>query len=186
MAVKLSDGGILWTADNTVMINKSAIFPADTVWTFFQSTTPIGWTRVSYTNDSMLRVISDIGGGGTNGGVSPFTTVFSNSSKTFTTNVGPLNSGPTTLSTSTIPAHTHSITGQSIAARDAVNPDGEYTEGNLTRVPSGLGIQPGGTTGATGGGGSHVHQVTFSSSNFFVNIPLSVQYINVFFASFNG
>lgn len=193
MSVKLDPDGIRWSADNTVLESKNSIFPQGTVWIFFQTTTPVGWSRfTSVPNDAMLRVVDADFKGQSQGGSEPFVGVFSNSAKTFNVSgAGNLESGNTTVSKAQIPTHTHSFTGQTITDQPARNPDGEYTSGNMQRAgtptfPFGVGgIFGGGFSGDRGGGGSHNHQIQIGQT-FSVSIPLSVQYIDVFFASFNG
>jgi hypothetical protein len=192
MSVKLDLDGIRWSADNTILESKNSIFPQGTVWIFFQSSTPVGWSRYSALNDSMLRVVDADFKGQSQGGSQPFSGTFSNSAKTFTiSGAGNLESGSTTVSKAQIPTHTHGFGGQTITDQPARNPDGEYTSGNMQRAgtptyPFGSGgIQGGGLSGDTGGGGGHQHEI-FIGESFSVSIPLSVQYIDVFFASFNG
>lgn len=192
MTVKLDPDGIRWSADNTVLDSKQSIFPAGTTWVFFQPSTPVGWSRYFASNDSMLRIVdADFKGGG-GGGSEPFSGTFSNASKTFNVSgAGSQETGSTSLSKAMIPTHTHPAGFLSITDQPARNPDGEYTSGNIQRAgtpnfPFGsFGVTGGGESGGTGGGGAHSHEVTISES-FAVSVPLSVQYIDVFFASFNG
>ena len=184
MTVRLGENGIEWSADNTKMSNKRSIFPQDTVWIFFQSSTPLGWSRSFATNDSTLRVVSSEFNGGNNGGLYPFTSIFTNSNRTFNLNTSNYTAGNTSLSVSQIPTHTHTFTGQYFTDQPAVNPQGQYINGNIARG-SGAGTASGGATGNTGGGGAHSHDISVGNS-FPVSVSLSVQYIDVFFASFNG
>ena len=193
MSVKLDLDGIRWSADNTVLESKRSIFPQGTVWVFFQGATPTGWSRYNgFPNDSMLRVVDADFKGQNQGGSEPVSSVFNSASKTFSVSgAGNLESGNTTVSRAQIPAHTHSFSGQRITAQPARNPDGEYTSGNMQRAgtpnfPFGSGgVAGGGESGSAGGGGSHNHEISIGQS-FSVSIPLAVQYIDVFFASFNG
>lgn len=183
MAVRIGSDGLTWSANNTTMSSRRSIFPQETTWIFFQSNTPTGWTRDYNLNNSILRVVNDASLGGFSGGVYPFTSVFNNSGTTFTAATGNYVTGPRTLTAATIPSHNHTFNGQTIVEKNAVNPAGEYTEGNLARS-SGLGIQSGAQTAQTGGGGSHTHDVTVGTT-FPVALDLSVQYIDVFFASYD-
>jgi hypothetical protein len=185
MAVILDENGVFWSANNTRMSSRRSIFPTNTLWCFFQSTTPTGWTRTSTsTNNSTLRVVSTANDAGSNAGISPFTTIFSNSSQIFNVNTSTYGSGFATLSVSQIPTHTHTFSGQTIQERNAKNPAGEFIEGNLARS-SGTGVQPGGQTQTAGTGGSHNHDI-FVGNTITVTLPLAVKYIDVFFAFFNG
>lgn len=193
MAVKLDPEGIRWSADNTLLRSKRSIFPADTIWIFFQTSTPVGWTRfTSHANDAMLRVVDADFKGTSQGGTQPFVGTFNSGARTFSVfGGGSVDSGSTSVGLAGIPAHTHSFTGQTIVDQPAKNPDGNYTSGNLQRsgTPTflfGSGAVTGGVNmGSAGGGGSHQHQINLGNS-FSVSIPLSVQYIDVFLASFNG
>lgn len=110
-------------------------FPASTAMIFFQASAPTGWTKSTTHNDKAIRVVSGTGGG--SGGNNSFSSTFS---KTTT--------DAKTLTTTEIPAHTHS-----------------YNDSTTTGGPDGGGGGVGGplvsdvgrTTGSNGSGGSHTH-----------------------------
>ena len=119
-----------------------AAFPSGTRMSFQQTTAPTGWTKDSTAaiNDSMLRLVT---GTVTSGG----TTAFSTWSAVTAT-------GATTLDTSQIPSHTHGSLFSSNSTQAAQTPGS---------VPNSAGeqqYQSNGTSGATGGGGSHTHSLT--------------------------
>jgi hypothetical protein len=145
----------------------SAIIPAGTVMLFYQAAAPTGWTQVTTQNNKALRVVSGVGAG--TGGSVAFTTAFG--SQTVTGTVG--TSGATTLTTSQIPSHSHTITtsdsgsgGPNGYAAPAANPVSTFSA----------------STDAAGGGGSHTHTGgTFTGGT----LNLAVQYIDIILASKN-
>jgi hypothetical protein len=118
-------------------------FPAGTRMSFQQTSAPTGWTKdtTAAINDSILRLVT---GSVTTGGTTGFSTW---NAQTAT--------GSTTLSTSQIPSHLHSIPRM----------QGEGGTTRTTAVPqSASGDNDAGTlnTNNTGGGGSHSHSLTQS------------------------
>jgi hypothetical protein len=132
---------------------------------FYQSAAPTGWTQVTTVNDVALRLVS--GTGGTTGGTTAFSTVFAN--QTPTINVSGLSAGATTLSTTQIPSHTHTVMTSS---GTGCGPG-----------PGRCGTFPTGNSGATGGGGSHTHSISGSATSS--AITLNVQYANIIICSKN-
>lgn len=134
-------------------------FAAGTVMLFYQSAAPTGWTKVTTHTDKVLRVTSGSGGGA--GGVQAFSTVFG---RTATDNF--------TLSTASIPAHTHVTTSSSgtrvldyeQAGSWDYAPGGQY-RGGLIDYTTGSGSVS---------GGAHSH-----------TIDLRVQYVDIILASKN-
>lgn len=140
----------------------AVIIPVGSVMLFYQASAPTGWTQVTTQNNKALRIVSGTGGG--TGGSVDFTTAFT--SQAVSGSVG--TSGATTLSTAQIPSHTHTYDG----------PLG----GSDVGATGGFASPASGTTGATGGGGSHTHTGgTFTGTA----INLAVQYIDVIIASKN-
>jgi hypothetical protein len=86
-------------------------FPAGTAMLFVQSTAPTGWTKSTSHNDKALRVVS---GGASDGGSTPFTTVFR--SRT----ISQANLPAVNLSTSSISATT-TLSSLSLYSRGAAN-----------------------------------------------------------------
>ena len=131
--------------------------PQNTQMVFLQASAPTGWTQNTATalTNATLRVITS-GTAGT-GGSDLFNSVFSGSKSTSgagTVDISPLtisggSASDVTLSTPEIPSHTH-----------------PGTSGGGFQVDSGPNsrIGPGGSTGSTGGGGSHTHPVSGSGS----------------------
>jgi hypothetical protein len=141
--------------------------PVGTVMLFYQSAAPTGWTQVTTQNNKALRVVS--GTGGVAGGTTAFSTVFAN--QTVTTSVSGT-TGATTLSTSQMPSHTHTIPLYTIgggAGTPAPQAD------NSTYLQQ--------STDSTGGDGSHNH--SFSGSGTSSAVTLNVQYIDIIICSKN-
>lgn len=135
---------------------------AGTQMVFLQPSAPTGWTQntAAALNNATLRVITS-GTAGT-GGSDDFSTVFTSKSTagSASADVSALNVsgggvGSTTLSTPTIPSHSHT------GVKNGSSPYG-YTNG-----PAGeQGYKDSGnhTSTATGGGGSHTHPIAGSAS----------------------
>ena len=138
-------------------------FASGTKMMFVQTAAPTGWTKVTTYNDYALRVVS---GTASTGGSVAFTTAFA--SQTPAGTVG--TSGATTLSTSQIPSHNHSIPG------DIGNPGGaQGISGSAS-----LGGSYGSIINVTGGGGSHTHTGgTFTGTA----INLAVSYVDTIIAT---
>lgn len=144
-------------------------FPAGTVILFYQAAAPTGWTQVTTLNDYSLRLVS--GTGGTTGGTTAFSTVFAN--QTPTINTSGLSAGATTLSTTQIPSHQHSITTyyDNNVSGSSIN---SFTSTAVPRTNY---------TNFTGGGGSHDHTISGSATSS--AITLNVLYANVIICSKN-
>ena len=157
----LTSNGTIWTSATPAV----ASVPSGSVMLFYQSAAPTGWTQVTALNDYSLRLVS--GTGGTTGGTTAFSTVFANQTPTITTSG--LSAGATTLSTTQIPSHTHTLAGS-------------YDTGgsNVWGSYGAAGTQP---TGATGGGGSHSHAISGSATSS--AITLNVLYANIIICSKN-
>lgn len=108
-------------------------FAATTAMVFFQASAPTGWTKQTTHNDKAIRIVS--GTGGSSGGSSAFSTVF-----------GKTATDATTLTTSTIPAHTHTVPyyGSSGSSTGPAEVTAATFAGNAT-------------SGSNGSGGSHTH-----------------------------
>lgn len=164
-------------------------FGAGTVMLFYQATAPGGWTQVTTQNDKALRVVSTAGGG--TGGTTAFTSVFTSRTPAGTVSgtVSGSNSGgsvnATTLTSATIPGHTHV----------------QQVSNNVTTVST-TGVAPAGSasgtvartanqsTQSTGSGGSHTHPFTVPSWSGSISasftgtaLDFAVQYIDVIICS---
>lgn len=128
----------------------SAGVPSGTKQIFVQSAAPTGWTKDTTHNNKAMRVVS---GSVSSGGNDAFTTTFG-SGKTTASH---------TLTISEMPAHTHS---EGTIGAVAANSKGNFA-GNV--VTSG----GAGTTGSTGGGGSHSHNLS----------GFDLQYVDVIIAT---
>jgi hypothetical protein len=187
---RLTDNGILFSTGNELN-SKRQIFSLDTAWTFYQNTTPTGWTKVTAHNDKSLRVVS--GAGGESGGTNSFTSTFS--PKTIG---GPFNiiagGGGFALTTPQIAVHSHGNGGEiGVSANTALfNPDGNQTGwngGDVARPPSGNNawIRNSPSTDDAGSGESHSHpNVSLSTSAPDQTVTLNVQYIDIIICTFNG
>ena len=137
---------------STIGGNPIISLASGTAMIFNQTSAPTGWTKSTTHNNKALRIVS---GSVSSGGTVAFTTAFASQSVAGTV-------GNTTLSTSQIPSHNHSVpvNGTGAAAAQATG--------------SGTGTI---TSGSTGGGGSHNHSFTGTA------IDLAVQYVDVIIAT---
>jgi hypothetical protein len=152
--------------DGTIALtSQTSSFASGTAMMFVQTAAPTGWTKSTTHNDKTLRVVS---GSASSGGTTAFSTVFANQTPTITTSG--LSAGATTLSTSQIPSHTHTI-----PVADGCNVSGgnfpQQTRTNTASL----------TSGAAGGGGSHTHSISGSATSS--AITLNVQYVDVIIAT---
>lgn len=118
-------------------------FPAGTLMLFAQTSAPTGWTKSTTHNDKALRVVSGTAG---SGGAVAFSTAFGR-----TATDGHM------LDIGQIPSHTHTT------------PNGSGNGASFADVGT---LSAASTTGPTGGGGTHSH-----------NIDLRVNYVDVIIAS---
>ena len=122
-------------------------FPAGTLMLFQQTAAPTGWTKQTTHDNKALRVVS---GTASTGGAVAFTTAFAAGS-----------TGATTLTTTQIPSHSHTL-----PAINYISDNGQF--GSQLGAPR----TPANSSNATGGGGSHTH-----------SLALNVSYVDLIIAS---
>lgn len=131
-----TNGNVL-TSNGSAWVSQAAGggFAAGTVMLFGQTAAPTGWTKdASNYNNSALRVVT---GTASTGGTVDFTTAFASG----------LSADATTLTTSTIPSHTHTVSSRFSSGGDPVlGPSGDQNSQAFSV-----------NTGSTGSGGSHTH-----------------------------
>lgn len=125
---------------------------------FVQTAAPTGWTKSTTHDNKALRIVSGAAG---SGGSVAFTTAFASQAVNGTV-------GNTTLTTSQIPSHNHTIPIQGINSADG----GTIRSGNNPATSTA-------TSNSTGGGGSHDHSFTGTAIN------LAVQYVDAIIATKN-
>jgi len=146
---------------------------AGSLMLFQQSSAPTGWLKETTHNNKALRVVT---GAASSGGSTAFTSVFASRTPAGSVSVSSSGTvGDTTLTTAQIPSHNHTF---------------EYAPGVVTRSEGGNGnsifSNPfTGTTSSTGGGGSHTHSFTASSSGSFTGTAMdfAVQYVDLIICS---
>jgi len=161
-ATKLS--GALPAISGALLTNLEP-FPSGTKMSFFQASAPTGWTQQtgSTLSDAALRVVTGSGGG--TGGSTTFSTAFTH------THSDSFASAAVTLTTSQMPAHTHS----------EVNGYNWLTDGGGSATGSGSG-QWGANNSATtssGGGSSHTHTLSGSVTS----ATIAPKYVDMIIAS---
>ena len=182
MTITTSGSVITFSDSTTQSTAATASIPSGSVMLFYQSAAPTGWTQVTTLNDYALRIVS--GTGGATGGSTAFSTVFSN--QTPTINVSGLSAGATTLSTTQMPSHTHSVNYNNNNSTPISNSGAFSCYSNNCAIAYGSSGASGSRAGlltSTGGGGSHTHSISGSASSSAVT--LNVQYANHILASKN-
>ena len=172
----LTSNGTNW---NSVAAAVPESFPAGTVMLFAQTAAPTGWTKdTSNYNNSGLRVVT---GTASTGGSVDFTTAFASQTPSGTVSVSG-SAGSTTLSTPQIPSHSHDVGPEGSTVLAGGNPATRVARGG-SYSPE---FRPAIVSTSTGGGGSHDHPLTISSSTFTGNaINLAVKYVDVIRATKN-
>lgn len=167
-----NNGGLTWAE----VPEGEDFIPNGSVMAFFQAAAPTGWTKVTTQNDKVLRVVSGNGGGtGGDWAMSAGETTSEVGAHTHTSAAhthtgashthtgashthggGNLAAAATTISTSTMPSHTHTVpygSGNTIYGANGVHYQPYHN-------PSGSSGFNTATTNATGGGGSHSHNMS--------------------------
>jgi len=130
---------------------------------FVQTAAPTGWTKSTAHDNKALRIVS---GTASSGGSVAFTTAFASQGVSGTV-------GSTTLATSQIPSHNHTID-----SRTGGNKGSGFYAPIITVTEANANSSAFSTT-STGGGGSHDHSFTGTAIN------LAVQYVDVIIATKN-
>jgi hypothetical protein len=151
-------------------------FSSGTTILFYQASAPTGWTQVTALNDYALRLVS--GTGGSTGGTTAFSTVFTNQTPSFTgsngslgVNAGSLGTGSTTQGGSVFLSGGGSINGTTLSVGQLASHGHSYSlfspngQGNDDTGQS-TGNSTGSTTGAEGGNESHSHGFNNPSYGF--------------------
>lgn len=175
--------------DRQWMFQNSTTSPTNfTVWTFYQSAAPTGWTKLTTHDNKALRVVSGTGGG--SGGTNSFTSTMSS----FVIG-GPITSSNATgnyaLASADIPGHTHAGAGVILTINpQTFNPDGVFTGYSGGDVAAGSGFTRSGTsgniTGSSGSDGNHNHPFSASGTVPNQTVSIAVQYIDIILCSFDG
>ena len=187
---RLTANGIRFSTDNELN-SRRQIFALNAAWTFYQNTTPTGWTKVPDHNNKALRVVSGAGGG--SGGTNSFTSTFS--PKTIGGTIDYTTSGGSTfLNISQIAIHQHSNNNEiGVSPNPSVfNPDGTqtgYSAGDVRRPPSGNSawLRNSPSTDTAGSGDDHSHPAgTASVAAPNQTVTLDFRYIDIIVCTFNG
>jgi hypothetical protein len=165
-STKLSFVPSTGTLTATTFSGGWSAMPTGTAMIFQQTAAPTGWTKVTTYNNYALRIVS---GTASTGGTVAFTTAFASQSVAGTV-------GNTTLTTTTMPSHTHGWTitrydyaWSGVGGRDGVAA-GTTTSGSDTLNNP---------TGSNGSDGAHNHSFTGTAIN------LAVQYVDTIIATKN-
>lgn len=163
------------TTQTTAAVSSTSPIPAGSVMLFYQSAAPTGWTQVTSLNDYDLRLVS--GAGGTTGGTTAYSSVFTNQTPTIS---GSFTVGSTTLSTAEMPSHSHQTFSGSANSPYSF---GSFVTFGSPMLPLCCGAPRNNGTGSTGGGGSHTHSISGSPTSS--AITLNVRYANIIICSKN-
>jgi hypothetical protein len=172
----LTSNGTAWTSAAVES------FASGTVMLFAQTAAPTGFTKLTDQDNAALRVVS---GTASTGGSVNFSTAFASQTPSGTVSVSG-SAGSTTLSTPQIPSHSHTLNvafyTAGVPTISVANRFRLYgpTQSNIPATVDSR------NTANTGGGGSHDHPLTISSSTFTGNaINLAVKFVDVIRASKN-
>ena len=181
-----TDGNVL-TSNGTAWVSENApaggtLIPPGTVMLFAQTAAPTGFTKDTGSGDNhALRVVTGTVG---SGGSVDFSTAFASQTPTGTVSVSG-SAGSTTLSTSEIPSHTHNFrlkanVGSTTGSAGVFIATSTYPGTVQVFAPAGGNIDNTVMNQPAGGGGSHDHPLTISSSTFSGDaIDLAVKYVDV-------
>lgn len=175
-----------------IAANAPQAFAAGTVMLFRQTSAPTGWTKdTTNYNAHAIRVVT---GTVSSGGSVDFTTAFASQtpSGSVSVNVSGLSAGATTLSTSQMPNHNHTInatvSGSYTDPSDgsAKLTGGAESAGSIWRN-GGTNYNPPNSISSNGSGSSHSHSISGSATGSFTGnaINLAVKYCDVIFATKN-
>jgi hypothetical protein len=176
MTTRLTPTGIIFN-DNSVLSSKFDIIAKDSKSYFFQPSAPPRWVKLTQHNNKALRVVSGTGGG--SGGVNPFSSIFPTSLREISNTNMPASGsvGNHTLNLSQITSHQHTSGGSRSLS---------FTPGTGDiEAAAGWNRNPSPNTGLSGGGSSHNHPWSGSSS-FSQSIDLRLQYIDIIECIFEG
>ena len=137
--VQLDAAAKLPALDGSQLTNLGGGFAAGTAMIFQQTSAPTGWTKSTTHNDKLMRIVS---GTVSSGGTNNFSTVMAQTAV-----------GNTTLSTSTIPAHSHTFTDLLGNPCTATTATAYGEQGNPATIRTE-------TTSSIGSGGAHAHSIT--------------------------
>jgi len=155
-------------------LQSGVILPSGTVSLYYQASAPTGWSQVTSLNDYDMRIVSGVGG--TTGGTTAYSTVFTNQTPTISGGTLSATIGATTLSTAQMPGHSHGVGGGGLTSGSP----GYYGEETGSRNSASQ------TTDGAGSGGSHTHSFSGSVSAITSSaITLNVRYVNIILCSKN-
>ena len=174
MAITANGTHIIFN-DSTTQATQAIEFVSGTVMLFRQNTAPTGWTKSSSFDNAALRVVSGTINA-SQSGVVPFTGAFANTTPTVTVDSSGLSAGATTLTTSQIPSHSHSVTSI-IAGGGVVNALPAHPSTYACAAASSW------NTNNTGSGSSHSHSMSGSATATSSAINLNVRYADAIIAA---
>lgn len=158
MTTTITSTGVTFN-DSSTQTTQGVEFPSGTLMLFQQTAAPTGWTKQTSHNNKALRVVS---GTASSGGSVAFTSAFAAS----------LSAGATTLSSSMIPSHSHTLNSTS---RYDIGYDGPLDGEGSDHASARDGVIENRTTSSEGGGGSHTHSLP----------SFDVQYVDLIIAAKN-
>ncbi len=156
-------------------IQSGVTLPSGTVSLYYQASAPTGWTQITSLNDYDLRLVSGVGG--TTGGTTAYSTVFTNQTPTISGGSLSGSIGATTLSVAQMPSHAHQT---SFVVGNTLDSGGNIYSASNSVSTTTL------NTDSQGGGGSHTHSFSGSIGTITASaITLNVRYANIIICSKN-
>jgi hypothetical protein len=124
-------------------------FPADTAMVFYNASAPVGWSKVTAPDESILRVTDASPTGGTAGGTYTFSATFGS---TLSEGASPgIGNHTLTGAQSGVPDHTHTNTAAQTSTNNTGNSEGGDSGATVTVVTGGV------TGGAQNAASGHSH-----------------------------
>jgi hypothetical protein len=148
---------------------------------FSQAAAPNGWTKDTTYDDCGLRVTN---GTTSSGGSVNFSSMMTTQTLSGTASLSGTALGPTTLSTSNLPYHTHSYNWVgSTSAGDTLQPSAKvYIKPPTQNTVNTFASSP---TSTAWTGGSHTHTISPGTAPAGVSFNMAIQYLDVIIATKN-
>jgi hypothetical protein len=154
------------------------VFETGTKTFFCQTSAPTGWTKNTSIDDHAIRVVNGSTGGSISGSVN-FSTCFTPYSWTGTTSTQAA-TGPTILSKTQIPNHTHGGTAYQYPMAPKFSTAGYYPASPVPYITRSSGSLNWGTSISPAGGGlGHDHPIVISTQSTSITpTDFSVKYVD--------
>ena len=167
------------STDVSWSLDEIGTIPSGTRMLFVQTAAPTGWTKDTTHNDKALRVVS---GTASSGGTRSFSSTFEAAERVTSSVTATGTVGSTTLTTTQIPSHKHSIiTEYGVSGHPSFIPGDNGTYMQVAGSAAGTQIPVSYPITNSGGGDSHNHSLTMNAHSH--TIDLALAYVDVIIAT---